>query len=144
MKSKFESFFESERFAVVGRDTARPFPRLTFRGLLQQGKIAFPVDPSIGDVDGEKTYPDLASLPESVEAVVLEVPPKETAHWVRAAAEAGVRNVWLHMKTETPEALALGKELGMDLCFGTCAVQYVDSSFPHSVHKALRKLQGNW
>lgn len=144
MKSSFESFFDHERFAVVGHDTARPFPRLTFRGLCSQGKTVFPVDASIGEVDGEATYPDFASLPQSVEAAVLELPPRETARWVRAAAEAGIVNIWLHMKTETPEAVALSRELGLNLRSGTCAVQYVDPSFPHNVHKVVRKLQGNW
>jgi predicted CoA-binding protein len=141
MPSAYEKFWENESFAVVGHTAARGFPKLTYGGLRRQGRKVFPVDPSVDQIEGDKTYPDLASLPERVDAVVLEVPKEETEAWVRKAADAGIRNVWIHMTRETPEAVALAKERGLNLLTGTCAVMYVTPGFTyHTLHKWMNQL----
>jgi hypothetical protein len=48
------------------------------------------------------------------------------------------------MGRETPEALKLAEDRGLEVCAGTCAVQYLGGGFPHSIHRALRKLAGRW
>jgi predicted CoA-binding protein len=145
MPSEHEKFWTHESFAVVGHTARRGFPKLSYGALREQGRKVFPVDPSIGEVQGDKVYPDLASLPEKVEAVVLEVPKEETQDWVRQAADAGIRNVWIHMTRETPEALALAKERGLNVLTGTCAVMYVKRGFTyHSFHKWVNQLIGRY
>ncbi len=145
MPSKYEAFWSNRSFAVVGHSALKPFPTLTYQAL--QGladKTAYPVDPSTDRIEGDAVFADLASLPEPVDAVVIEVPKQETAAWVEQAAAAGISDVWIHQGRETPEALAIGKEKGLNLCTGTCAVQYLNGSFPHNVHRFFRKLSGNW
>jgi len=140
MSSNYEAFFDNGSFAVVGHRAARNFPLLTFRGLRRLGKVVFPVDPSATEIDGQRAYADLAQLPQRVDAVVLEVPREETRYWVARAAEAGIRDVWIHMNRETPEALALAMEKGLNIRSGRCAVMYVARPFTyHSVHKWLVK-----
>lgn len=145
MASDYEIFWENRSFAVVGHAAKKNFPRLTYRGLKKLGKVVFAVDPSAGEIDGDKAYADFAALPEKVDAVVLEVPKEETRDWVAKAVEAGVKNVWIHMKTDTPEALALAKEKGMNARSGTCAVMYVTPGFTlHSLHKWIMRLVGKY
>ncbi len=145
MASDYESFWENRSFAVVGHTSKRSFPCLTYRGLKKLGKKVFPVDPSTEEIEGDKTYADLAALPEKVDGVVLELPREETRDWVAKAAGAGIKEVWIHMNTETPEALALAKEKGMNARSGTCAVMYVMPGFTyHSLHKWIMKLVGRY
>lgn len=145
MSKDYEQFWNHESFAVVGHTAKKGFPKLTYGGLREQGRKVFAVDPSVDEIEGDKTYPDLASLPERVEAVVLEVPKEETADWVRKAADAGIRNVWIHMTRETPEAIALAKERGLDVLTGTCAVMYVTPGFTyHTLHKWVNQLTGKY
>ena len=144
MSSYFEQFFEHTRFAIVGHSARRPYPKLTYGALKRRGSTVFAVDPSAKEIEGDRAWPDLASLPEPVEAVVVEVPPEETADWIDRVAAAGVKHVWLHMKTDTPEALARAKAQGLEVRAGTCAVQYVDRAFPHNVHRFFRKISGKW
>jgi predicted CoA-binding protein len=99
----------------------------------------------VDEVRGDRTYPDLASLPEKVEAVVLEVPADETADWVARAADAGARSVWIHMGRDTPEALELAEKRGLTVLKGTCAVMYVKQGFSyHSLHKWVNQLTGQY
>jgi len=141
MTSSYETFFEKGSFAVVGNAARGSFPKLTYRGLKSMGKTVYPVDPSGKAVEGDESFPDLAALPGPVDAVVIEVPKEETRDWVERAADAGVRAVWIHMRRETPEALALAQERGLDLRFGTCAVMYVTPGFTyHAIHRGIMKL----
>jgi predicted CoA-binding protein len=144
MVSKHEEFWTHERYAFVAHSTVKPFPALSYAAAKAKGKTVFPVDPSVAAVDGDKTFADLDALPEPVDGVVLEVPREETAAWIERAADAGVSRVWIHAGRDTPEALALAAERGLAVCSGTCAVQYLRGGFPHNVHRALRKLSGNW
>jgi predicted CoA-binding protein len=143
--SNYEVFWENGSFAVVGHTAKRNFPRLTYRGLKNLGKVVFPVDPSADEIEGDKAYTNLGALPQRVDAVVLEVPKEETRDWVARAAEAGIQNVWIHMGRETPEALALAQERGLNVRSGTCAVMYVTPGFSfHSIHKWIMKLVGRY
>lgn len=145
MASEHERFWSHSSFAVVGDSAKKNFPTLTYEALKQNGVPVFPVDPSVDEIGGDKTYADLASLPEKVEAVVLETPKEDTADWVRRAADAGIRHVWIHMTRETPEALALAEERGLDVLTGTCAVMYVKRGFTyHTLHKWVNQLSGSY
>ncbi len=67
------------------------------------------------------------------------------AEWVRRAADAGVRDVWIHMGRETPEAIELARQRGLQLLTGTCAVMYVKPGFTyHTLHKWVNQLTGKY
>ncbi len=140
MPSNHETFFDRRSFAVIGNSAQRPFPKLTYRGLKKRGKTVYAVDPGSTEVDGDPTFADLTALPEPAEAAVLELPRDETKAWVERVAAAGIHDVWLHMNTDSPEALEVARQANLNVRYGTCAVQYVNGSFPHSVHKLIRKL----
>ena len=145
MPSAHERFWEKGSFAFVGHTSERGFPTLSYREARDSGKKVFAVDPSVAEIEGDPAYDDLASLPEPVDAVVLEVPPAETADWVRRAADAGLRHVWIHMGRDTPEALVVADENGLNVRSGTCAVMYVTGGFTyHSIHKGIMKLMGKY
>ena len=146
MPSFFESFWTHDCYAVVGISADKPFPRLTYNYLKNRGTRVFAMDPSTSEIEGDRSYPDLVSLPEQVGGVILEVPKDQTAGWVKRAADAGIRDVWIHQGRETPEALAIGNDRNLQVRHGTCAVMYVTEGFAqgHGLHRALRKALGKY
>ena len=141
MTSRHEQFWENTSFAFVGHSAKKGFPRLSYGKAKALGKKVFAVDPSRDQIEKDPSYADFAALPETVDAAVLEVPREDTAEWVKKAAEAGVQRIWIHAKRDTPEALALGKERGVELLTGACAVMYVNRTpSVHSIHKLIAKL----
>jgi uncharacterized protein len=141
MPTFHETFWQHQRYAVVGHAARMPFPQITYGALKALGKKVFAVDPGGGAVEGDPSYPDLASLPEPAEAVVLELPSDETAEWVKQVADAGIRELWIHMGTDTPQALALAKERGLEPRTGTCAVMYITPRWSmHAPHRWIMKL----
>ena len=145
MASAHEAFWTHSSFAVVGHTAKKGFPRISYGELKKRGKKIFAVDPSVDQIDGDKTYPDLRSLPEKVDAVVVEVPREETLDVVRQAADAGIKNVWVHMNRDTSEAVELARQRGLNILTGTCAVMYVAQGLTyHSIHKWVNKLLGKY
>jgi len=145
MPSAREQFWDQDSFAFVGHSAKKPFPKLSFEELARQGRKVFAVDPSVGQVSGACAYDDLNSLPERVSAAVLEVPRDETAQWVSAAADAGIGNIWIHMGRDTPEALEVARERGLNVQRGSCAVMYVKQGPSyHAIHRGIDKLLGRY
>lgn len=141
MPSEYENFWKKNSFAVVGHSAKSSFPELSYKELRKQGRKVFAVDPSTDSICGDKAYGDLQSLPEKVEGVVLELPKEETESWVNKAAEAGVKDIWLHMGSDTPQALETGKKQGLNVLHGTCAVMYLNQNFTyHSIHRGIMKM----
>jgi len=145
MSSEHEKFWSHSRFAFVGHSSVKPFPKLSYGELKKQGKTVFAVDPSVDRIADDPTFRDLDSLPEKVEAVVIETPREETEDWVRKAADAGVQSVWIHMGRETPGAIALARERGIEVLTGTCAVMYVKPGLSyHTLHKWINQAMGRY
>ena len=127
------------RIVIDADDAATGLKKAIFEHLTAKGIDVEDLD--YMGIKGDATYPDLSSLPESVDAVIIEVPKEETKDWIRKAADQGIKNAWIHMECETPEAIELAKEKGMDLRYGTCAVMYLQQGFSyHSIHKFINKL----
>ncbi len=143
--SRFELFWTHSRYAVVGKDAERSFPKLSYRALKELGKTVYPVLEKGGSVEGDTAFACLADLPEPVDAVVIEVPKEETEGFVRQAVGLGVPRIWIHDGRHTKEALALAEANGLEVLHGTCAVQYLTKGFSiHAIHRFFRKLSGNY
>ena len=145
MTSNRETFWDNDSFAFVGDSAKKPFPKLSYGELRKQRKTVFAVDPSVSMVLGDKTYPDLTSLPQKVSAVVIETPREETQRWVEEAAKLGIKHVWIHMLRETPEALAIAEKNHINVRTGSCAMMYVSHGPSyHSVHRVIDKVLGRY
>ncbi|MFH1850807.1 MAG: CoA-binding protein [Candidatus Neomarinimicrobiota bacterium] len=140
MSSDNQNFWKAKSYALLGYQAERNFPLLTLAGLLRNGKTVYPVDPTQATIDSRPAFKAIADLPEPVEAAVIELPRERTAAAVREAVAAGIRNIWLHQRTETAEALEIAREAGVNLVQGTCAVMYVNTSGMHKFHCWIMKL----
>jgi len=137
----YQAFWKFASYAVVGHSARKSFPVISYTKLKEKGKKVYAVDPSVSTIKGERAYPDFSSLPEKVEAAILELPREETKEWVEKAAAAGIRNVWIHWGRETAEAISLAREKGLNLWYGTCAVMYLCEGFSiHSIHAWVNKV----
>lgn len=140
MASVYEAFWQQQSYAVVGHTAKKPFPIITYQGLKKLGKKVIAVDPSAATVDGDKTVAGLNALPAPVEAAVIELPKAETAAAVMQAAAAGIKNIWLHQNSDTPEALAVAKDKGLNVLTGHCGVMYTNCTGGHKIHRFFWKL----
>ncbi len=104
--------------AVVGasRPKAGGFPGMygNIRNFGFPGKL-YPVNPNNAEIDGVKSYPDLVSLPEPVDLVIVSVPAPRVPGALRDCAAAGCRNVHIFTsgfkETGEPEGIRLQEEI---------------------------------
>ena len=144
MASAHEEFWTHNTYAMVGDSTGRKFPLITYRALKEAGKTVYAIDSGKAELDGDKVYQDLKSLPTVPDGVVLELPKDETEKWVKAAAEAGIKNVWIHQKTDTPEALSEAEKRGLKVVSDDSALMVaIESAIAAAPDVADRVRGGN-
>jgi predicted CoA-binding protein len=119
IEDKIESFLAGKRFAVVGasRDRAK-YGNKVLRACQQHNLEVFPVNPSADEVEGLRAYPDLASLPGSVDGVSIVTPPEITQQAVEQAVQLGVKNIWLQPGAESQAAIRHAERAEVNLLAG--------------------------
>jgi predicted CoA-binding protein len=119
-----DAFLAGPSFAVVGASADRSkYGNKVLRSYLQAGRRVYPVNPKLNEIEGERSYPDLASLPERVHGVSIVTPPAVTETIVEQAAAAGIRHLWMQPGAESEAAIARANELGIELIHsGPCVL----------------------
>ena len=88
--------------------------------LQDQGYRIVPVNPRADTILGEKSYPDLASIPEKVDVVDIfrrsdDVPPV-----VDQAIDIGAKAVWMQLGIVNEVAAAKAREAGLGVVMDRC------------------------
>jgi predicted CoA-binding protein len=144
MDQAIQDFVNGKRIAVVGvsRDEKK-FGNTAFTELAARGYQVFAVHPTAQEVAGARCYPNLAALRGQVDGALVIVSPQQAVSVLREAAAIGLKNVWLQQGAESPEALALARDLGLNLVARKCVLMYAPPvrSF-HAWHRVFAKLFG--
>ena len=105
-----KDFLAQQRIAVVGVSRTREdAANLIYRKLRGAGYRVFAINPKTDIFEGDPCYPDLKSLPEPVEGVVIITRPAIAEQIVRQCVELGIPRVWMHCSLGTRPKL--GKKL---------------------------------
>ena len=136
-KKIVEEFLAQKKIAVVGVSRKKTkFGNAIYRELKQKGYTVFPINPNIKEYEGVICYPDLYSLPEKINAVVINVPPEQTEKVVREANEIGITKVWLQQGSQSENAVKYCNENGIDCVSNECILMFAQpSAFIHRAHK---------
>jgi len=122
-------FLAARRIAVAGvsRDRNQP-ANLIYRRLRDTGHEVVAVNPAAGEVEGDRCWPDLASVPGGVDAVVVATPPAAAGAVARACAERGIPRIWMHRSfgegSVSAQAVAFCREHGIQVIVGGCPMMY--------------------
>ena len=117
-----EKFLDGKRFAVVGASQDRSkYGNKVLRVYQQNRYDVVPVNPKADVVEGLKAYPDLASIPGTIHAVSIITPPAVTERVVQEAIQKGIKHIWMQPGAESPAAVALCREKGINIIAdGSC------------------------
>lgn len=144
MDQAIRDFIEGKRLALVGASrNEKKFGQMAYKELNARGFQVYAVNPAVDQIDGELCYPDLKPLRGKIDGVLVAVPSGQVLQILRQAAEFGVKNVWLQQQTESPEAISLGQQLGMNLVSGKCIFIYAPPvrSY-HAWHRGFMRVFG--
>lgn len=130
MADAAETFLQSKRIAVTGvsRDPKGEASNGIYTRLRDRGFTVFAVNPQATEVEGDPAYPDLASIPGGVEAVVIATRPEQALATVREAIDLGVQQVWMHRSfgagSVDAEAVRVGREASLTVIDGGCPLMF--------------------
>jgi predicted CoA-binding protein len=109
-----EQLQNSKTIAVVGLsgDPDRISFRVT-RYMQEQGYRIIPVNPMVEEVLGEKSYPDLKSVPEPIDMVNIFRRSELVPPVVDQAIEVGVKYIWMQDGVINPDSAAKAEAAGI-------------------------------
>ena len=108
--------------AVVGLSSRPEKPAHYVPAYLQaQGYRIIPVNPYLEhSALNEKVYPDLASIPEPVDLVLLFRRSEDVYPFVEQAIQIGASAVWMQLGIANAEAAELARNAGLDVVMDAC------------------------
>ena len=112
---------EFRNIAVVGlsANSERPSYRVASY-LAEQGYNIIPVNPNAQEVLGKKSYPDLSSIPETVDVVEIFRRSEDVMPVVEEAIKIGAKAVWMQEGIVNEEAAARARGAGLLVVMDKC------------------------
>lgn len=135
-------FLANKRIAVTGvsRNPQGHGSNFVYRRLRDRGYEVFAVNPNADRVEGDPCYPDLKSIPEGVDAVVVGTRPEIAESTMRECDALGIDHVWMHRSfgegSVSERATAYGRARGISVIDGGCPCMFEPTADPG--HKAMR------
>jgi predicted CoA-binding protein len=150
IKNAASEFLERERIAVTGvsRHADGHGANVVYNRLRDRGYQAYAVNPNADEVEGGPCYPDLASIPGGVDAVVIATRPEIAEDTMRDCVELGIRHVWMHRGpgagSVSQTAADYGRRHGVTVIDGGCPCMFGPTADPgHKAMRVLLTLSGN-
>jgi predicted CoA-binding protein len=108
--------------AIIGASSNRgKFGNKAVRCFVANGHTVFPVNPNEPEVEGLKTYATVHDIPESIDRVLLYVPPQVGITVLEHIAHKGAGEVYVNPGAGNPDLIKRGKELGLTM-IQACAI----------------------
>jgi predicted CoA-binding protein len=85
-----------------------------------QGYRIIPVNPTAEEILGEKSYPDLSSIPVKVDAVQVFRKPEDVPPVVDEAIKIGAKVVWMQEGISHEEAAQKARDAGLQVVMNAC------------------------
>jgi len=124
------AFLASRRVAVTGvsRTPKTHGANNVYRRLRERGYQVFAVNPNTDEVEGDRSYQDLKSIPGGVDAVVIGTRPEIAEDTMRECAELGIKQVWMHRGpgagSVSDAATGYGRAHGITVIDGGCPLMF--------------------
>jgi uncharacterized protein len=140
IKEAASEFLANKRVAVTGvsRTPKTHGSNNVYRRLRERGYEVFAVNPHAQEVEGDRSYPDLRSVPGGVEAVVIGTRPEIAERTMHECAELGITHVWMHRGpgagSVSAAATDYGRQHGITVIDGGCPLMFEPTAdFGHKI-----------
>ena len=150
IKEAASEFLASRRVAVTGvsRHPKNHGSNIVYRRLRDRGYEVFAVNPNTEEVEGDRSYRDLRSIPDGVDAVVIGTRPETAEETMRECAELGITHVWMHRGpgggSVSEEAADYGRQRGIAVIDGGCPCMFGPTAdLGHKAMRVIFTMNGN-
>jgi hypothetical protein len=144
VKEAASEFLAKKRVAVTGvsRTPKSHGSNVVYRRLRDRGYDVFAVNPNADEVEGDRSYKNLSSIPGGVEAVVIGTRPEIAEQTMHECADLGIKHVWMHWgaggSSVSDAATGYGREHGITVIDGGCPLMFEPTA--DLGHKVIRRV----
>lgn len=136
-----DQFLRLKSIAVVGVSSKGDVAaNIIYKKLKKHGYNVFPVNPNASEVEGDPSFPNLKSIPERVDGIIIGTAPNVTPEIVTDCAEMGIKNIWIHRSfgqgSFHPDAEKIARQNKISLIPGGCPMMFLEPVDP--AHKCMR------
>jgi predicted CoA-binding protein len=131
IKEATSEFLATRRVAVTGvsrNHKGGHGSNVVYRRLRDRGYHVFAVNPNAEEVEGDRSYKDLGSIPGGVDAVVIGTRPERAEDTMRECSELGIKHVWMHRgpgaRSVSQAATDYGRSHGIAVIDGGCPCMF--------------------
>jgi uncharacterized protein len=130
VKEAASAFLANQRVAVTGvsRTPKSHGSNTVYKRLRERGYEVFAVNPNANQVEGDRCYQDLKSIPGGVQAVVIGTRPEFAEATMGECAELGIKHVWMHRGpgagSVSAAATDYGRRHGITVIDGGCPLMF--------------------
>ena len=150
IKEAASEFLANQRVAVTGvsRHAKDHGSNFVYKRLRERGYEVYAVNPNADQVEGDRCYHDLRSIPGGVDAVVIATRPETADATMYECAELGIKHVWMHRGpgagSVSPAAADYGRQHGIAVIDGGCPSMFgATADFGHKAMRVVFSLSGN-
>ena len=142
IKEAASEFLSHKRVAVTGvsRRPQSHGSNVVYQRLRQRGYEVFAVNPNADEVEGDRCYHDLGSIPGGVDAVVIGTRPEIAESTMRECAGLGIKHVWMHRSfgkgSVSEAATEYGRKHGITVIDGGCPLMFEPTA--DGAHRVMR------
>jgi uncharacterized protein len=145
MKQAADEFLTKKRVAVTGVSRNRKGghgSNNVYKRMRERGYQVFAVNPNADEVEGDRAYKDLRSIPGGVEAVVIGTRPERAEDTMHECAELGIQHVWMHRGpgagSVSAAATDYGRQHGITVIDGGCPLMFAPTAdFGHKLMRMV-------
>lgn len=127
--------------AVVGmsKDPMKPGHYVP-KFLIKQGYRIIPVNPTVDEVLGLKSYPSLMDVPENIEVVDVFRRPEHVPEVAEQAVKKKAKVLWLQEGIYSPQAVEIAKKGGLTVVWNRCIMKEHNRLMGSKPYTTLRKI----
>ena len=118
-------FYKMKNIAVVGMSKTDSKPaNYVPKYLIEHGYNVIPVNPTAPEIMGRKSYPNVSSVPDSIDIVDVFRPSDDVLPVVQdAVKKPGIKLVWMQLGIYNEQAEKLAKEKGIKVVYNRCMLE---------------------
>ena len=136
-KKLIDEFLSQKTIAVAGVSRKRSkFGNVIYREMKKKGYRVYPINSNTDEIEGDKCYPDVFSLPEQVGGVIITLPSAQSEKVLKEMGDVGIRRVWLQQGSQSDEAVNFCNENRIDCVSNECVLMFAEpTAFFHRAHR---------
>ena len=144
MNNSVKEFLKYKKLAYVGLSRSKiKFGNLIYQELIKKGYHLYPLHRKEKEIDKIKCYPNLQSVKDDVEGIIINATPKNVVPLLKELSALNIKNIWIQRGAESKEVYETAKSLSLDIITKRCILMYTEPvKGIHKFHRTLSKLFG--